>query len=77
MAKQVLVLMHAHKLTPDREDFKLIGVYSTDLKAHSALKRAESLPGFSGTREGLHVQAYELDKDHWPEEFVTQVPRAP
>jgi hypothetical protein len=76
MANRVFVLMHAHELTPDLEDIKLIGVYSTEVKAYSALKRAESLQGFSDTREGFHVQAYELDKDHWLEGFVTQLPRA-
>jgi hypothetical protein len=73
MSTQVFVLLHAHETSPGQEDIKLIGVYSTEAKADSALRRSESLPGFSSSREGFHIQAYQLDKDHWAEGFVTRL----
>lgn len=71
MSTLVFVLMHTHELSPEREDFKLIGVYSTKAAAESAVKRIKVLPGFSETPEGFCVQAYPLDKDHWTDGFVT------
>jgi len=74
MAKQVFVLMHSHEMPAGEEDIKLIGVYSSEAAANSAVARAKSLPGFSQTPAGFHVQAYPLDKDHWTEGFVTELP---
>jgi hypothetical protein len=56
------------------EDAKLIGVYSTADRANEARQRAASLPGFREHPEGFVVDRYEIDRDHWPEGFVT-VPR--
>lgn len=72
MSKKVFVLMHAHETSPDVEDIKLIGVYSSEVAAKSAAERTKYLPGFADTPEGFHVQAYQLDKDHWVEGFVTE-----
>jgi hypothetical protein len=80
MSNKVFIVMHTHERSADLEDIKLIGVYSTETEAKSAVVRAKSLPGFSATPQGFHVQTYELDKDHWIEGFVTVRPsssRAP
>jgi len=67
----VFVVEHVHKSSPDVEDVKFIGVYSTADAAGAAVERARSLPGFAESPDGFHVGAYQLDKDHWTEGFVT------
>jgi hypothetical protein len=74
MARKIFVLTHVHELSPDREDLKLIGVYSTERRASAAVDRARLLPGFAQIPDGFHVQSYPLDKDHWIEGFVTELP---
>lgn len=77
MAKKVFVLTHVHEISPEQDDIKFLGVYSTEAKARSATARAKLLPGFQQIPEGFHVDAYELDKDYWPEGFVTVVANGP
>jgi len=72
MLIQVFILTHTHELPPDREDVKLIGVYSSEVAANSAKSRMERLPGFSDAPKGFHIQAYPVDKDHWTEGFITE-----
>ena len=75
MTNKVFVLSHAHEIGTC-EDVKFIGVYSTRIHANAALDRLRKQPGFEQTPEGFHVQAYDLNKDHWTEGFVTVTPRA-
>ena len=74
MTNKIFVLIHAHEIG-DCEDVKLIGVYSTEAGANAALARLRTRPGFEQTPEGFHVQAYDLDKDHWTEGFATVTQR--
>ena len=71
MTTRVFIVTHTREISPDREDFKLIGVYSSKQAATAAVGRIKTLPGFSDTPEGFHVQAYALNKDHWTEGFST------
>lgn len=68
---RVYVLQHVHKLEVDNEDVKLIGVYSTEDQAITAIERMISLPGFRKAPDGFHIDGYELDQDHWTEGYVT------
>jgi hypothetical protein len=68
---KVFVLQHVHELSPDSEDVKLLGVYSTLDQARAAIARAIGAPGFREAPEGFHIDGYELDKDHWKEGYVT------
>jgi len=74
MTTKVFVLIHAHAIG-NSEDVKLIGVYSTEAHATAALDRLRTRPGFEQTPEGFHVQAYDLDKDHWTDGFATMTQR--
>lgn len=79
---KVYILHHIHPVG-DEEDVKLIGVYSTEETARAAVHRLASLPGFvdsprlqtgyEETVDGFQISAYDLDKDHWTEGFVTVV----
>ena len=77
----VFVLQHSHSPTPDDEEVKLIGVYSSRAAAEDAVARLRDSPGFrnhpqiidegSEAEEGFHIVEYELDQDHWVEGFVS------
>ena len=79
---KVYVLHHTHILDDeDNEDVKLIGVYSTEDAARTAVARLVAMPGFSDSpkllteddepREGFEITPYDLDQDGWTEGFVT------
>jgi hypothetical protein len=74
MTKHVFLLAHVHELSPEQEDVKIIGIYSTQAQAEAAQKRAKRLPGFKDVPEGFSIDAYELDEDNWVEGFWTYVP---
>jgi hypothetical protein len=74
MANSVFLLMHVHELTPEQEDIKTIGIYSTEAQAKAAEARAKLLPGFAEAPDGFHIDAYELDEDNWVEGYITYVP---
>lgn len=67
----VFVLQHVHEISPDNEEVKLIGVYSTEDQAKVAIQRVIGEPGFRDAPNGFHIDAYEVDKDHWTEGYVT------
>ena len=67
----VFLLWHVHKLTEETDDEKLIGVYSSEARAMEARTRVAIQPGFRDQPEGFEIHAYELDRDGWPEGFVT------
>jgi hypothetical protein len=69
--KKVYVLHHTHDLDSEDTDIKLIGVYSTEEKAQNAITKLSFLPGFRDSRQGFHIDKYEMDKDHWQEGFVS------
>ena len=71
--KTVHVLHHVMREFQDDEDVKLIGVYSTVDRAREAITRLMAQPGFRENPAGFQCGAYELDKDHWTEGFVTVV----
>ena len=80
--RTVFVLQHVNVLPDGEEDVKFIGVYRSSEAAHAAIERLKVQPGFCEhprlidpeTRDdvaGFFLDAYELDKDHWSEGFVT------
>ena len=72
----VYILHHVMREFEDDEDVKLIGVYSSDENAQSAIKRVGEQPGFSENLSGFQISHYELNKDQWREGFVTVVTNA-
>jgi len=56
------------------DDVKLIGTYSTRLKAESAIERASNLPGFRMHPESFVIDEYVIDKDEWTSGFVFESP---
>ncbi len=69
---RVYVLLHARCAddSDEAEDIKIIGVYSSRENAIAAVQRLSAQPGFSDSIEGLSVDEYDIDKDHWRSGFV-------
>jgi homoserine kinase type II len=65
----VYLVQHSRETEGD-EDTKIIGIYSSEIAAQSAVERLKLKPGFSSYPEGFHVDRYRIDKDHWPDGFV-------
>ncbi|MFD3884746.1 hypothetical protein [Streptomyces microflavus] len=56
----------------DSEDsFKLLGLYSSRLRAEERIGRARTLPGFSQAPDGFSVHEYTVDDARWPCGFRT------
>jgi hypothetical protein len=66
----VFVLQHIHSLDEEREDIKLIGVYSSQEEAEKAITRMRLQPGFCDTPEGFAISKIILNKDYWEEGYV-------
>lgn len=63
----VFVLHHER---PDTGDVKLLGIYSSEVKANEAIHRFRAKRGCRKYLECFTVSEYEADKDEWPEGFV-------
>jgi hypothetical protein len=67
----VYVVHHVREISEERDDVKLIGVYSTELQAQGAVSRLKSVTGFWDYPDRFTVSRYELNVDHWTEGFIT------
>lgn len=69
----VFLLWHTHEDEdlPGGEDVKLLGVYSSYLKAEEALNASLTQPGFRDQPAGLEIATYELDRREWTEGYST------
>ena len=66
----VYVLSHSHEIA-NGEEVALLGVYSSAEKATAAIDRLKAKSGFSEHPNGFHVAEYALDRDQWPEGFIS------
>ncbi len=48
----------------------LLGVYSSEAAAKTAIQRLQHKPGFVSFPDGFQIHPYELDRDHWTEGFI-------
>ncbi|QIM20394.1 hypothetical protein G7075_03270 [Phycicoccus sp. HDW14] len=53
------------------DDVKLIGVYSSERSAESAIARASLREGFRDEPECFYFGTYTVDEDHWTDGFVS------
>ena len=68
---KVFLLQHIHEMESGEEDIKIIGIYSSEESAKQAITRLSIQPGFSKHIEGIEIDCYQLDQDHWTEGFIT------
>ncbi|WP_143494634.1 MULTISPECIES: hypothetical protein [unclassified Pseudomonas] len=64
----VYILQHISEYG-DREDVKIIGIYSTAELANEAALDISLAPGFKEFPQGFSVDPYELDRTFWKEGF--------
>lgn len=65
----VFVLHHTYG--PDEEESnKLLGVFSSQVKAEKARAGYLNLPGFKDHPDGYSISLYTVDRRHWIEGFV-------
>jgi hypothetical protein len=69
--QSVFVLTHIREITDGQEDLKFIGVYSNHEEAALAASRVAKRTRFCDAVAGIHIQEYELNKDHWVEGYVS------
>ncbi|WP_066944083.1 DUF7336 domain-containing protein [Microtetraspora fusca] len=55
----------------DEDDFKILGVYSSEGLARARIERARTLPGFKDEPDCFDVAEYDVDKDLWTSGYVT------
>jgi hypothetical protein len=66
----VFILHHVAREDAADEDWKLLGVYSSEETATAAINRFRPLPGFRDYPDGFRCEPYELDKESgWAEGF--------
>jgi hypothetical protein len=66
----VFLLWYVHAPHSDDENEFLIGVYSTEEEAKTAIERLKDKPGFVNTRDAFQIHPYEINRDHWTEGFI-------
>lgn len=52
------------------DDVKILGVYSTEMKAQDRIIRARTLPGFRAEPDCFLIDQYTTDEDRWTEGFA-------
>jgi hypothetical protein len=67
----VFLLQHALEDQDGNESAKLLGVYSSEQNAQTAIEHYRILPGFIDYPDGFCVSSSEVDKSDWNEGFVT------
>ena len=69
----VFALEHALYKDDDRnndvEDYKLIGVFTTEQQAQTAMSQLKMQPGFKDYPNGFHIDAYPLNQVNWSSGF--------
>lgn len=53
------------------DDWKLIGIYTSESAAQSAIERLRPLEGFRDEPDCFLISEQTLDEDHWTGGFVT------
>ncbi|UMZ10633.1 hypothetical protein I9018_24560 [Pseudomonas sp. MPFS] len=64
----VYILQHVSECE-DREDVKIVGIYSAAELANEAALNFSMVPGFKDFPQGFSVDPYELDRTFWKDGF--------
>ncbi len=72
----VFMLSHVHEFEDGHEDLKIIGFYSSKMKAEEVLAKVQDQPGFRSHPKGFSIDEFTVDSGHivWPEGYVTAYP---
>ncbi|MEV8100427.1 hypothetical protein [Kitasatospora sp. NPDC085879] len=61
-------------LHSDEEEWRLLGIYSTEQAAEAQLARARQLSGFSGEPDCFEIVPVELNQEMWLDGYFTYGP---
>lgn len=67
--KAVFIVQYERIISEDDEEVKVIGIYSTKVKAEKALEDVKMRGTFKDYSGDFYISKYELDKAHWTEGF--------
>ena len=67
---KIYILHHSYTLD-SHDETKLIGTYSSEEEAKSAIERLKDKPGFRDRIESFEISEYELNKDNWTGGYST------
>jgi len=65
MQPKIYLLWHTYADESGGEDHKLIGVYSSEVRAKEALEQVRSQPGFRDHPDGFGIYESSLDWTSW------------
>jgi homoserine kinase type II len=68
---RVFLLWHEYEISPDRDETKLLGVFTSTDKAQAAKQYYLTQPGFRDHPDDFEIAEYRLDERTWSEGFVT------
>jgi hypothetical protein len=66
----VFLLWYVRAPDTTNEDELLIGAYTTEGEAKSAIERLKDRPGFVNAPDGFQIHRYELNRDSWTDGFL-------
>lgn len=69
---KVYVLHHVYEPVDRPEEVKLIGIFSSEDLARSAIGALSHQSGFSEHRDGFEINEWQVDRIGWAEGFVVE-----
>lgn len=69
--RKVYLLEHGYVDDFGCDDTKILGIFSSQQEAESAIETYLELPGFRDRKDGFRIDTYELNKKHWVDGFVS------
>lgn len=69
VASTVFIVFHTRVKDQDNEDIKLIGVFSSEQLAESAIMSVRTMPGFRDNLDGFSIGEHTIDDIKWREGF--------
>ena len=71
MSETVQLLWFVQEMPEGEDDIELlIGVYSSESEAKTAIERVKGERGFADFQQGFQICPYEVNRDHWTEGFI-------
>jgi homoserine kinase type II len=67
---KMYIVQHVRRSSPEDENIKFIGVFSSMSAADAAVQRLTSLPGFREFPDGFYIDDYVVDELQWKEGFL-------
>lgn len=67
--ESAFLLGHVHEMDFDRENIKIIGIFSTKDEAENAKNALSILPGFKDYPDGFFIDEYRINEINWVDGF--------